>query len=169
MTAREAEGYEGGRVCRRSRRRPGVEISSEFPDRQEACLSEDSVPRWPPFHRRLWVSCSTRFGKGRSVDKARRLNRPCRNTHARGHVEVKTMSHRKLLMELRSLPPDAQRQVSDLIAILKKQHEQTIRPTKQNGAGLSRQPFIGMWRDRDDLKDSSAWVRKTRLHEWSDA
>jgi hypothetical protein len=34
---------------------------------------------------------------------------------------------------------------------------------------LSRQPFIGMWRDRNDLKGSSAWVRKTRQTEWSDA
>lgn len=28
------------------------------------------------------------------------------------------------------------------------------------------EPFIGMWRDRDDMRDSSDWVRKTRNSEW---
>jgi predicted transcriptional regulator len=84
-------------------------------------------------------------------------------------LELKQMSHRKLISVLDSLPPEAQRQVADFIAFLKKQHELVSRPTKQNGSDLSRQPFIGMWRDRDDLKDSSAWVRKTRQQEWSDA
>ncbi len=78
------------------------------------------------------------------------------------------MSHRKLITALNSLPPEAQRQVAEFIAFLKKQHELVNQPTKRNSAGLSRQPFIGMWRDRDDLKDSSAWVRKTRQQEWSE-
>jgi hypothetical protein len=78
------------------------------------------------------------------------------------------MSHRKLITALNSLPPAAQRQVADFVAFLKKQHELVSRPSKQNGLGLSRQPFIGMWRDRDDLKDSRAWVRKTRQQEWSE-
>jgi hypothetical protein len=79
------------------------------------------------------------------------------------------MSHRKLIAALNSLPPEAREQVADFIAILKKQHDLVSQPTKRNGAGMARQPFVGMWRDRDDLKDSSAWVRTTRRREWSDA
>ena len=79
------------------------------------------------------------------------------------------MSHRKLITALDSLSREAQRQVAELIALLKKQQELVSQPAQQNGTELSRQPFIGMWRDRDDLKDSSAWVRKMRQTEWADA
>ncbi len=79
------------------------------------------------------------------------------------------MTHRKLISVLDSLSAEARRQVVDYVTLLKKQHELVRRPTKQNGPNLSRPHFIGMWRDRDDLKDSSAWVRKTRQQEWSGA
>jgi len=32
---------------------------------------------------------------------------------------------------------------------------------------LSDEPFIGMWRNREDMRDSSIWVRKTRNNEWA--
>lgn len=79
------------------------------------------------------------------------------------------MSHRKLLRELESLPAEAQRQVEDFVALLKKQHELVSHPAKQNGSGMSQQPFIGMWQDREDLKNSAEWVRQTRKQEWSDS
>ena len=31
---------------------------------------------------------------------------------------------------------------------------------------LADEPFIGMWRDREDMQDSSAWVRRVRESEW---
>jgi len=31
---------------------------------------------------------------------------------------------------------------------------------------LRDDPAIGMWADREDMKDSAAWVRKLRQHEW---
>jgi len=76
------------------------------------------------------------------------------------------MTHRKLTSVLDSLSAEAWRTVADFVTFLKKQHELEHHPTTQNGPNLSQQPFIGMWRDRDDLKDSSAWVRKTRQQEW---
>jgi hypothetical protein len=79
------------------------------------------------------------------------------------------MSHRELITALKSLPREAREQVADLIAFLRKQHDLANQPTKANGPGTSRHAFIGMWHDRDDLEDSSAWVRKTRRREWSDA
>ncbi|RME10554.1 MAG: DUF2281 domain-containing protein [Ardenticatenia bacterium] len=32
---------------------------------------------------------------------------------------------------------------------------------------LQDEPFIGMWHDRTDMTDSSAWVRAARKREWS--
>jgi len=31
---------------------------------------------------------------------------------------------------------------------------------------LADEPFIGMWRDREDMQDSTAWVQSLRQHEW---
>jgi hypothetical protein len=31
---------------------------------------------------------------------------------------------------------------------------------------MKDEPFIGMWRDREDMADSSEWVRTTRQLEW---
>jgi hypothetical protein len=28
------------------------------------------------------------------------------------------------------------------------------------------EPFIGMWRDRDEMQDSTAYVRELRKREW---
>ena len=32
---------------------------------------------------------------------------------------------------------------------------------------LANQPFVGMWKDRSDLADSSNWVRQLRQSEWT--
>jgi hypothetical protein len=31
---------------------------------------------------------------------------------------------------------------------------------------LANEPVISMWRDREDMKDSAAWVRRLRESEW---
>lgn len=31
---------------------------------------------------------------------------------------------------------------------------------------LENEPFVGMWQDREDLADSSQWVRQLRQREW---
>jgi AbrB family looped-hinge helix DNA binding protein len=31
---------------------------------------------------------------------------------------------------------------------------------------LQKEAFIGLWKDREDLKDSAAWVRRVREGEW---
>jgi hypothetical protein len=83
-------------------------------------------------------------------------------------VEVRQMSHRQLISALKSLSPEARQQVADFVSLLREQDKVASRSAKRNGAE-SLQPFIGMWRDRDDLKDSSAWVRNLRKKEWPDA
>jgi hypothetical protein len=75
------------------------------------------------------------------------------------------MTHEEILRELASLPPEGQRQVADFIALLRKRyvHSQSLEPITSD---LSQDSFIGMWRDREDMRDSSAWVRNLREHEW---
>ena len=66
------------------------------------------------------------------------------------------------------LPPEAQQQVIDFIAFLRTRYmssrsRKTTRRTK-----LTDEAFIGMWCDREDLQNSSAWVRNVREREWGE-
>jgi len=40
-------------------------------------------------------------------------------------------------------------------------------PAKPKRGPLIEDPFVGMWRDREDMADSSEWVRRTRQREWA--
>jgi len=37
---------------------------------------------------------------------------------------------------------------------------------KDDPLRLSDEPFIGMWRGREDMRDSTAWVSSLRRREW---
>lgn len=32
---------------------------------------------------------------------------------------------------------------------------------------LREEPFVGMWKDREDMADSTRWVRELRKREWT--
>jgi len=68
--------------------------------------------------------------------------------------------------EIASLPPEAQRQVTDFVAFLKARYPAIKATKKTRRTALADEPFIGMWRDREDMQDSTAWVRDLRQHEW---
>jgi hypothetical protein len=77
------------------------------------------------------------------------------------------MTQEELLNEFLSLPAEAQRQVINLIAFLRQKYKE-IEPTSQaTDVDLVNDPFIGMWRERKDLANSTAWVRSVRENEWS--
>ncbi len=67
-----------------------------------------------------------------------------------------------LKKRLDALPDAAQREVADLIAALEARHA----PRSPSPTALRDEPFIGCWAGRDDLADSTAWVRRLRQQEW---
>jgi hypothetical protein len=71
-----------------------------------------------------------------------------------------------LVQDIASLPPEAQKQVLDFVAFLKSRYPASPRPRTTKRSKLADEPFIGMWRDREEMKDSSAWVRRLRKREW---
>lgn len=77
------------------------------------------------------------------------------------------MTNQEVLSEFLSLPADAQSQVVSLIAFLKQKYTyaEPISPPSLN-VDLVNDPFVGMWRDRQDL-GSTTWVRNLRESEWS--
>lgn len=67
--------------------------------------------------------------------------------------------------EFSALPPELQEQVLDYIAYLKKRYLSTARQTATR-IPLKKEAFVGMWADRQDMEDSTAWVRDLRRSEW---
>lgn len=73
-----------------------------------------------------------------------------------------------MLDDFKKLPPNAQQEVVDFIAFLKDRYSNSQTVSKKNlHTPLAQDAFIGMWRLRDDLQDSSQWVRDLRRKEWT--
>jgi hypothetical protein len=76
------------------------------------------------------------------------------------------MNQKLIWQQLSSLPPEAQQQAADFIAFLQARytpaHSRKTRPAK-----LSKEAFVGIWRNRKDMRDSTRWVRNLREREWS--
>jgi hypothetical protein len=45
-------------------------------------------------------------------------------------------------------------------------YERRVFAKKTKRPKLKNEPFIGMWKDRDDMSDSVAWVRDLRRLHW---
>ena len=39
--------------------------------------------------------------------------------------------------------------------------------TEIDQSNFQDEPFVGMWKDREDIEDSSQWVRQLRKQEWT--
>lgn len=74
------------------------------------------------------------------------------------------MTNEEILQEIAALPPEGQRLIESFLAFLRQQY---MRPVVPSGSSLLQdENFIGMWQDRDELTDSTAWVRGLRESEW---
>ncbi len=76
------------------------------------------------------------------------------------------MDAAKIARELASLPPEAQKEVIDLLAFLKNRYAPSRVAKRTKHAKLADEPFVGMWRGRKDMRDSTAWVRSLRQRQW---
>ena len=68
--------------------------------------------------------------------------------------------------QFEALPLEAQRQVIDFIAFLHVRYQHSSLPKRSGKSRLAEEPFVGLWEDREDLGDSTAWVRQARQREW---
>lgn len=76
------------------------------------------------------------------------------------------MKQEELLREFLDLPPEGQAPVVDLVEFLRTRYRSRDPNGKARTLNLAEESFVGMWKDRDDMQDSSAWVRGTREREW---
>lgn len=82
-----------------------------------------------------------------------------------------SMNMEKILHDIEALPPAAQQELFDFVASLKSRYpspKSADETTRKEETPLETEPFVGMWRDRSDMADSTQWVRELRRKEWGD-
>lgn len=70
--------------------------------------------------------------------------------------------------QIAQLPPEAQQQVADFVAFLRMRHAVSRGRVEPGRTPLGDEPFVGMWQDREEMRESDAWVRALREREWND-
>jgi hypothetical protein len=76
------------------------------------------------------------------------------------------MEVRNISNDIATLPPEAQRQVFDFVSFLKNRYKNKRSVKKEDRDKIAKEPFIGIWEGREEMKDSSQWVRNVRAAEW---
>ncbi|HBQ98165.1 MAG TPA: hypothetical protein DD761_06495 [Cyanobacteria bacterium UBA11691] len=77
------------------------------------------------------------------------------------------MQNQEFLSEFLALPPEAQTQVIGLIESLKEKYKDAESTSSSLNTDLMDDEFIGMWRDRQELRSSSL-LKNLRENEWSE-
>jgi aryl-phospho-beta-D-glucosidase BglC (GH1 family) len=76
------------------------------------------------------------------------------------------MEQEKIFDDISNLPPEAQQQVADFIAFLRTRYKRSDAEKQTTRINLINEPFIGIWKDREDMKNTSKWLRNVRKAEW---
>lgn len=76
------------------------------------------------------------------------------------------MSESTVSNKIGKLPPEAKQQAQDYIDFL---YERYVKgeQKKSSKKSILENSFFGIWKDREDMQDSTAWVRKIRKSQWS--
>ena len=68
--------------------------------------------------------------------------------------------------QFEALSPAAKRQVAEFIAFLSARRKRRSTSNAVDEKPINKEGFVGMWSDREELADSTAWVRRLRSEEW---
>ncbi len=77
------------------------------------------------------------------------------------------ITSQSITKELATLPQEARREVVDFIVFLRQRYGRKLEAVQEKQSSLRGDPFLGIWADRTDMRDSVGWVRETREREWS--
>jgi hypothetical protein len=77
------------------------------------------------------------------------------------------MDLQRVLKHLEELSPDQQSEVADFVEFLRRRVGG--RPKRITRTALQKEAFVGMWKDRADIRSGRTWVRALRKREWGGA
>ena len=70
------------------------------------------------------------------------------------------MTNLQLIHKIESFNPVIKQEIIDYIEFLESKYIRNIKPKKKTS--ITKFPFIGMWKDRPEMKDSVAYVKELR-------
>ena len=73
------------------------------------------------------------------------------------------MTNEEMVKEIDSLPSEAKRQVEDFVSFLRARYAAHLPSDRK----FASEEFFGVWSDREEMTDSSAWVRSIREQHWA--
>ncbi len=76
------------------------------------------------------------------------------------------MTNEEILREINSLPLEAQRQIEAFVHSLRERYQSSQSATTVPPSDLKTEEFVGMWQDREEMQDSTDWVRHVRQSHW---
>lgn len=68
-----------------------------------------------------------------------------------------------ILETLKGLPLEKQQEVLEFAELLVQGVQAGLAATQTD---WENDPFVGMWKDREEMQDSVAWVRQLRQQQW---
>ena len=74
------------------------------------------------------------------------------------------MTNEELIKEISALPAEIKDQIGRMIERFKKDRAGKERSVERKP--LRDEPFVGIWADREDMKDPVEWVRNIRQTAW---
>ncbi len=77
------------------------------------------------------------------------------------------MEKKKTWSQFITLPPEGQQEAADFIAFLFERYKLPYLKKRQKRQKVIKESFVGLWKDREDLQDSTSWTRKIRKQEWA--
>ena len=76
------------------------------------------------------------------------------------------MTNEDLIREIPSLPNEVKNKIGRIIEQFKKERASDEKPVARGP--LREEPFFGMWKDREDMKDGgAAYIRRLRDEQWN--
>jgi hypothetical protein len=77
------------------------------------------------------------------------------------------MSEKELIKQIRKLPSEAQQEAADFVELLTKKYVlKSEEADSSKKKSILENSFRGAWKDREDLQDSTKWVRELRKSRW---
>lgn len=75
------------------------------------------------------------------------------------------MTNEELIKEIPNLPKEVTLRIEKIIDAFRNKEKQPL-GDREKRIPLRDEPFVGMWADREDMKDSVEWVRNVRRTHW---
>ena len=77
------------------------------------------------------------------------------------------MNSEILIGKFASLSKNDKKEVLDFIDFLRSKNRRSRGRRQTKISKIEDEKFIGMWKNRDDMIDSAAWVRNLRQKDWA--